>query len=61
MRKKVSLLKSLANWNSVGENASKQREIILRNNGTISALGHSQSTGVEKFLIVPCIRRFLLG
>ena len=26
---------------------------MLRNDGTITALGHSQSTGAEKFLIVP--------
>ena len=31
----------------------RQREIILRNNGTISALGHFQSTGAENFFIMP--------
>ena len=31
---------------------SRQR-IILRNNGTISALGHSQCTGAKNCLIVP--------
>ena len=36
---------------SVGESASRQREIIMRNNCKISALGHSQSTGAENFLI----------
>ena len=39
--------------NSVGESASRQREIILRNNGPILALGHSQSTEAETVLIVP--------
>ena len=28
-------------------------KIILRNNGTISAFGNSQSTGTKNFLIVP--------
>ena len=28
---------------------------MLRNNAAFSAFGHSQSTGAEKFLIVPCI------
>ena len=45
----LSILKGLANWNQVGESASRQRSIILRSNGTISALGHSQSTGAENF------------
>ena len=39
--KKDSILKGYANWNSVGENASGQRETILRTTGTISALRHS--------------------
>ena len=43
----------ISNLYSIGESASRQREIILRNNGTTSALGHSQSTGVQNFLIVP--------
>ena len=37
------------------ESALRQREIILRNNGTISALGHSQSTGAKNFFIFPHI------
>ena len=45
----------IINWNSDGESASRQRVIILRNNGTISALGHSQSTGSENSLIIPRI------
>ena len=52
-RKKASILKKQANWNSVRESEFKQREIILRNNGTIFTLGHSKSTGTENFLIVP--------
>ena len=36
-----------------GDSASRQSEIILRNNGTMSALGHSQSTGTKNFFIVP--------
>ena len=40
---------------TVLESASRQRENILRNNGTISALGHSQSTGAENFLVIPRI------
>ena len=51
-KKKVSILKGKANWNSVGESASRQRELILRNNGTISVPSHSQSTGAENFFIV---------
>ena len=43
--------KASANWNSVGESASRQREIILKNNDTIS--GHFQSTVTENFWIVP--------
>ena len=35
----------------------EEREIILRNNGTISALGHSQSSGAENFLVVPFMNR----
>ena len=31
----------------------EEKETILRNNGTISAFGHSQSTGAENFLIIP--------
>ena len=31
----------------------KTREIILRNNGTISVLGHSQSIGAENFFYHP--------
>ena len=51
----ASILKGQANWNSAGESALRQREIILRNNGIISARGHSQSTGAENVLIVPCV------
>ena len=47
--------KKKGNWNSDEENSSRQWEIILRNNGTIFALGHSQSTGGKNFLVVPCI------
>ena len=32
-----------------------KRDIVLRNNGTISALGRSQSTGTENIFIVPRI------
>ena len=32
-----------------------QTEIKMRNNGTISAFGQSQSRGAENFLIIPCI------
>ena len=39
----------ISKLNSVGESVSRQREIILRNNGTISALGHSQSIGSDIF------------
>ena len=46
-RKKASILQ--ANSNSLGESASRKREIILKNSGTISALGHFQSTGGENF------------
>ena len=53
--KKGSILKGFAHWNSVEESALRQRETILRNNGTISALGHSQSTVAENVLIVPRI------
>ena len=53
-RKKASILKGQANWNSFGESALRQKEIILKNNGTISALGHSLSIWEENFN-VPCI------
>ena len=42
----------ISKWNSIRESVSRQRDIILRNNGTISALGRSQSTGTESFFIV---------
>ena len=51
-QEEAPILKGQANWNSVGENISKQKDIILRNSGTISVLGHSQSTGTENFLMV---------
>ena len=47
-RNKASILKGYANWNSVGESA-RQRVTICRNNGTISALCHSQSTKARTF------------
>ena len=43
--------------NSFGESASSQREIILRNNGTISALDHFQSTGAENAPIISPLYR----
>ena len=36
--------KGISDWNSIGESASRQRDIIL-----FSALGHSQSTEAENF------------
>ena len=39
----------ISKLNSIGKSASRQSEIILRNNGTISALGHSQSKGAKNF------------
>ena len=49
--KKASILKGYAveqHWRQ-----SRQTENILRNNSTISVLGHSKSTGAENFFIVP--------
>ena len=40
-RKKATVLVGEANWNSIGKSAARQREIILRNNDTISVLGNS--------------------
>ena len=52
---------NVANWNSFGESALRQRDIILRNNGTISALGHSQCTGAKKFFILPLMASFCVN
>ena len=53
-RKKASILKGKANWNSIGKSALRQRNIILRNESTISAHAHSANTGAENLLIIPC-------
>ena len=46
-------LKGKANRNIVRESASRQREIVLRNDGIVSAVGHFQNTGAENVLLFP--------